>query len=157
MLDAKVIVIEPSDSEARALQALLRFLDLEPVHVHDLAELRQSPHGASRDCLGVIVGKNTVAAVGAELVVQLRSMPQPLPVIYLSNDGLPKIAETSGDLAWFHLDLPVKQRRLSAVLTQAQNVRSGHPTQPGYQCPDSRRVRHRQGNGGAPRSRAFGP
>ena len=131
MLDAKVIVIEPSDSEARALQALLRFLDLEPVHVHDLAELRQSPHGASRDCLGVIVGKNTVAAVGAELVVQLRSMPQPLPVIYLSNDGLPKIAETSGDLAWFHLDLPVKQRRLSAVLTQAQNVRSGHPTQPG--------------------------
>jgi len=131
VLDAKVIVIEPSDSEARALQALLRFLDLEPVHVHDLAELRQSPHGASRDCLGVIVGKNTVAAVGAELVVQLRSMPQPLPVIYLSNDGLPKIAETSGDLAWFHLDLPVKQRRLSAVLTQAQNVRSGHPTQPG--------------------------
>jgi len=49
----------------------------------------------------------------------------------LSNDGLPKIAETSGDLAWFHLDLPVKQRRLSAVLNQAQNVRSGHPTQPG--------------------------
>jgi len=131
VVDAKVIVIEPSDSEARALQALLRFLDLEPVHVHDLAELRQSPHGASRDCLGVIVGKNTVAAVGAELVVQLRSMPQPLPVIYLSNDGLPKIAETSGDLAWFHLDLPVKQRRLSAVLNQAQNVRSGHPTQPG--------------------------
>jgi sigma-54 specific flagellar transcriptional regulator A len=131
VVDAKVIVIEPSDSEARALQALLRFLDLEPVHVHDLAELRQSPHGASRDCLGVIVGKDTVAAVGAELVVQLRSMPQPLPVIYLSNDGLPKIAETSGDLAWFHLDLPVKQRRLSAVLNQAQNVRSGHPTQPG--------------------------
>jgi sigma-54 specific flagellar transcriptional regulator A len=131
VVDAKVIVIEPSDSEARALQALLRFLDLEPVHVHDLTELRQSPHGASRDCLGVIVGKDTVAAVGAELVAQLRSMPQPLPVIYLSNDGLPKIAETSGDLAWFHLDLPVKQRRLSAVLNQAQNVRSGHPTQPG--------------------------
>ena len=58
-------------------------------------------------------------------------MPQPLPVIYLSNDGLPKIAETSGDLAWFHLELPVKQRRLSAVLHQAQNVRNGHPTQPG--------------------------
>jgi len=58
-------------------------------------------------------------------------MRQPLPVIYLSADGLPKIAEASGDLAWFHLETPVKQRRLSAVLTQAQNVRSGHPTQPG--------------------------
>jgi sigma-54 specific flagellar transcriptional regulator A len=129
--DAKVIVIEPSDSEARALQTLLRFLDLEPVHVHDLVELRQSTHGASQDCLAIIVRKDTVATIGPELVAQLRAMPQPIPVIYLSNDGLPKIAETSGDLAWFHLDLPVKQRRLSAVLHQAQNVRTGHPTQPG--------------------------
>jgi sigma-54 specific flagellar transcriptional regulator A len=129
--DAKVIVIEPSDSEARALQALLRFLDLEPVHVHDLVELHQSTHGASQDCLAIIVRKDTVATIGPELVAQLRAMPQPIPVIYLSNDGLPKIAETSGDLAWFHLDLPVKQRRLSAVLHQAQNVRTGHPTQPG--------------------------
>src|SRR5258708_36816189 len=58
-------------------------------------------------------------------------MRQPLPVICISADGLPKIAASSGDLAWFHLDTPVKQRRLSAVLNQAQNVRSGHPTQPG--------------------------
>ncbi|HEV7613222.1 MAG TPA: sigma-54 dependent transcriptional regulator [Steroidobacteraceae bacterium] len=131
MADAKVIVIERSDSEARSLQTLLRFLDLEPVHVHDLVEFDQSQHGGSPDCLAVIVGKSTVAAIGPQLVAQLRAMPQPLPVIYLSNDGLPKIAETSGDLAWFHLDLPVKQRRLSAVLNQAQNVRTGHPTQPG--------------------------
>jgi sigma-54 specific flagellar transcriptional regulator A len=129
--NAKVIVIEPSDSEAGTLQTLLRFLDLEPVHVHDLVELRRSPHGASQDCLAVIIGKDTVAAVGPELVAQLRAMPQPLPVIYLSNDGLPKIAETSGDLAWFHLELPVKQRRLSAALNQAQSVRCGHPAQPG--------------------------
>jgi sigma-54 specific flagellar transcriptional regulator A len=129
--DAKVIVMEASDSEARTLQTLLRFLDLEPVHVHDLAELRQTPCSASQDCLAIIIGKDTVAAVGAELVAQLRAMPQPLPVIYLSNDGLPKISETAGDLAWFHMELPVKQRRLSAVLNQAQNVRTGHPTQPG--------------------------
>ncbi|MEA3198150.1 MAG: sigma-54 dependent transcriptional regulator, flagellar regulatory protein [Gammaproteobacteria bacterium] len=131
MADSKVIVIEPSDAEARVLQTLLRFLDLEPLHVRDLDELRRAPQGEAQDFLAVIVGEDTVAAIGPELVVQLRSMPQPLPVIYLSNDGLPKIAETSGDLAWFHLDLPVKQRRLSAVLNQAQNVRSGHPTQPG--------------------------
>jgi sigma-54 specific flagellar transcriptional regulator A len=117
--------------EARTLQTLRRFLDLEPVPVHDLLGLRELPCGAAADCLAVIVGKDTVAAAGAALVAQLRGMPQPLPVIYLSNDGLPKIAESSGDLAWFHLDLPVKQRRLSAVLTQAQNVRTGHPTQPG--------------------------
>ena len=45
MVDAKVIVIEPSDLEARGLQTLLRFLDLEPVHVRDLAELRESSLG----------------------------------------------------------------------------------------------------------------
>ncbi|HEY5264100.1 MAG TPA: sigma-54 dependent transcriptional regulator [Steroidobacteraceae bacterium] len=124
-------MIEPADSEAGALPTLLRFLDLEPVHIHDVGELRQALSGSPQDWLAVIVGKDAIAAQGAELVAELRAMPQSLPVIYLSNDGLPKIAESSGDLAWFHLEVPVKQRRLSAVLNQAQNVRSGHPTQPG--------------------------
>jgi sigma-54 specific flagellar transcriptional regulator A len=131
VVDAKVIVIEPADLEASALQALLRFLDLEPVHVRDLAELRQSAHCNTPDCLAVIARRETVTALGAELVTQLRAMRQPLPVICISADGLPKIAESSSDLAWFQLETPVKQRRLSAVLNQAQNVRTGHPTQPG--------------------------
>ncbi len=131
MLDSKVIVIEPSDSQARTLETLLRFLDLEPIHVRDVAEFRHLCQGEPQDWLALIVGKETVTAQGSELVAQLRAMGLPLPVIYLSNHGLPKIAESSGDLAWFHLDFPVKQRRLSAVLDQAQNVRNGHPTQPG--------------------------
>jgi sigma-54 dependent transcriptional regulator, flagellar regulatory protein len=129
--EAKVIVIEPTESEASSLQTLLRFLDLDPIHVSDLAELSQSPSTFSQECLAVIVAEHTVAAHGEALIAALRAMRQPLPVIYLSAKGLPKIAEASGDLAWFHLETPVKQRRLSAVLTQAQNVRSGHPTQPG--------------------------
>jgi sigma-54 specific flagellar transcriptional regulator A len=129
VLEAKVIVIEPSDPEAGALLALLRFLDLEPVHVHDLPELRQL--GSAPECLAVIARRETVSALGSDLVAQLRAMRQPLPVICISCDGLPKIAETSSDLAWLYLETPVKQRRLSAVLNQAQNVRSGHPTQPG--------------------------
>ena len=131
MADAKVIVIDPSDLEARTLQALLSFLDLESVHVHDLAELRQLSSGAALEGLAIIVGKDIIAAVGPEFVAALRELALAPPVIYLSNDGLPKIAESSGDLAWFQLELPVKQRRLSAVLNQAWNVRSGHPTQPG--------------------------
>ena len=131
MLEAKVIVIEPTESEANALQALLRFLDLEPILVRNLAELRESAHCNTPDCLAVIVRRETVNALGSGLVAQLRGMRQPLPVICISADGLPKIAESSGDLAWFQLETPVKQRRLSSVLHQAQNVRSGHPTQPG--------------------------
>jgi sigma-54 specific flagellar transcriptional regulator A len=129
VLEAKVIVIEPSDPEAGALLALLRFLDLEPVHVHDLPELRQL--GSAPECFAVIARRETVSVLGSDLVAQLRAMRQPLPVICISCDGLPKIAETSSDLAWLYLETPVKQRRLSAVLNQAQNVRSGHPTQPG--------------------------
>lgn len=131
MVEAKVIVIEPSDLEASALQALLHFLDLEPVLIRDVAELRASAHCNTSDCVAVIARRDTVTALGPELVAQLRAMRQPLPVICISADGLPKIAETSSDVAWFHLETPVKQRRLSAVLHQAQNVRSGHPTQPG--------------------------
>jgi len=130
VVDPKVIVMEPSDSQARTLVALLRFLDLEPFRFHDLAELGRATEGA-HDWLALIVGAETIAKEGPELVARLRAMAEPLPVIYLSSDGLPKIAESSGDLAWLHLELPVKQRRLSAVLNQAQNVRNGHPTQPG--------------------------
>ncbi len=130
MVDAKVIVMEPSDSQARTLEALLKFLDLAPVRFHDLTELGRKTEGA-HDWLALIVGAETIEKEGPELVARLRGLAQPLPVIYLSTDGLPKIAETSGDLAWLHLELPVKQRRLSAVLNQAQNVRNGHPTQPG--------------------------
>jgi len=54
--DAKVIVIEPSDSQARSLEALLRFLDLEPLRVHDLAELGRAPHSGTHDLLAVIIG-----------------------------------------------------------------------------------------------------
>jgi sigma-54 specific flagellar transcriptional regulator A len=122
--------MEPSDSQARELEALLRFLDLEPVRFHDLAELGRKTEGA-HDWLALIVGAETIAADGPALVERLRAMAQPLPVIFLSRNGLPQIAESSGDIAWLHLDLPVKQRRLSAVLNQAQNVRNGHPTQPG--------------------------
>ncbi|HEX4152433.1 MAG TPA: sigma-54 dependent transcriptional regulator [Steroidobacteraceae bacterium] len=122
--------MEPSDSQARELEALLRFLDLEPVRFHDMAELGRQTEGA-HDWLALIVGAQTIAAEGLELVARLRAMAQPLPVIFLSNDGLPKLAESSGDIAWLPLELPVKQRRLSAVLNQAQNVRNGHPTQPG--------------------------
>jgi two-component system, NtrC family, nitrogen regulation response regulator GlnG len=130
VVDPKVIVMEPSDSQARALIALLKFLDLEPFRFHDLAELGRATEGG-HDWLALIVGAETIAKQGPELVARLRAMAQPLPIIYLSSDGLPKIAETSGDLAWLHLEQPVKQRRLSAVLNQAQNVRNGHPTQPG--------------------------
>jgi sigma-54 specific flagellar transcriptional regulator A len=122
--------MEPSDSQARTLEAVLKFLDLSPVRFHDLAELGRKTEGA-HDWLALIVGAETIAKEGPELVARLRALAQPLPVIYLSSDGLPKIAESSGDLAWLHLELPVKQRRLSAVLNQAQNVRNGHPTQPG--------------------------
>jgi sigma-54 dependent transcriptional regulator, flagellar regulatory protein len=130
VVDAKVIVMEPSDSQARSLEALLKFLDLSPVRFHDMAELGRKTEGA-HDWLALIVGAQTIAKEGEELIARLRAMSQPLPVIYVSSDGLPKIAESSADIAWLHLDLPVKQRRLSAVLNQAQNVRNGHPTQPG--------------------------
>ena len=90
MVEAKVIVIEPAELEANALQALLRFLDLEPVHVRDLAELRRSAQANTPECLAVIARRETVTALGSELVTQLRAMRQPLPVICISADGLPK-------------------------------------------------------------------
>ena len=131
MLEAKVLVIEPSESQARILDALLRFVDIEPVHARDLDAARRGFAHAAAEWHAIIVGKETVAAHGTALVEFVRKLPQPMPIIYLSDDGLPKIAESASDLAWLLLDLPVKQRRISAVLALAENIRGGHPAQPG--------------------------
>ena len=62
MVDAKVIVMEPSDSQARTLEALLKFLDLCPVRFHDMAELGRKTEGA-HDWLALIVGADRGAPV----------------------------------------------------------------------------------------------
>jgi sigma-54 specific flagellar transcriptional regulator A len=128
VVDGKVIVIEPSDSHARDLTGLLRFLDLEAVRVRDLAELERAPLDEG---LALLIGAAALEKHGAALTEHVRRRQQSLPVIFMSSDGLPKLAERNADLVWLHLELPVKQRRLCTVLNQAQNLRSGHPTQPG--------------------------
>jgi len=54
-------------------------LDLEPVHVRGLAELRELSLGGSHDFLAVIVRRETIDAAGANLVAQLRAMPNLCP------------------------------------------------------------------------------
>ncbi len=108
MTDQKVIVIERSDSEARALETLLHFLDLEPLSMRTTWESCGASRRPSHECFAVILGgKDTVAAGGGRRSSRsLRALPQPLPVIHLGNDGLPRIAGASGDLAWFQLEMP---------------------------------------------------
>ncbi len=131
MLEAKVLVIEPSVSVAGVAETLLRFLDIEPVLVRDLTELRRVAAQAQPDWLGILISAETADLWGREFIEILRGMPQPMPVIYLSQEGPPRIAESAADLPWLHLEQPIKQRRLSAVLAQAESVRAGHPTQRG--------------------------
>jgi sigma-54 specific flagellar transcriptional regulator A len=115
---------------AQTLDTLLRFLDLEPVRVREIGEVFWDQPGAV-DWLAIIIGEPALSQQGEALVGRLRASTQTLPIIYLSADGLPPIAAASSELAWFHLELPVKHRRLSAVLDQAETLRFGHPTQPG--------------------------
>ena len=131
MLDAKVLVIEPAEPQARILDTLLRFLDIEPVHVHDLAHARAEIARAAPDWHAIIVAEETVAAHGALLVEFVRKLSRPMPIICLCAAGLPKIAESTVDLAWLHLELPLKQRRIAAVLAQAEKIRGGNCAQPG--------------------------
>jgi len=126
--DGKVIVIEPSDSQARVLEGLLRFLDVEPVRVAGAAELVRV---SLEDSFALMVSAAALENCGGTLITELRARQPALPIVYVSRDGLPKMAESSSDLVWLHLEMPVKHRRLCTVLDQAQSLRTGHPTQPG--------------------------
>ncbi|MGA2779818.1 MAG: sigma-54 dependent transcriptional regulator [Steroidobacteraceae bacterium] len=123
MVETKVLVIEPTDSHARVLETALRFLNIEPIAIHTLAQIGVALRGTSQDWLAVIVGEEFITAHGAAFVQELRALQQRPAIIHVSADGLPKIAETSVDLCWFHLEAPVKQRRLSALLAQLRTLR----------------------------------
>jgi sigma-54 dependent transcriptional regulator, flagellar regulatory protein len=130
VVDAKVLIIEPSNAAAQTLDTLLRFLDIEPVHVRTVDEMAdQCPIKA--EWLAVLVGAAALEHSGAALINYMRALSQPLPLIYVGADGLPKLAESSGDVPWLHLDVPVKHRQLAEVLAQSERLRRGHPTQPG--------------------------
>ncbi len=127
-VEAKVLLVGAFEESAQSLVSVLRFLDLEPVCVDTVSEL---PTATLNDCLAILVTETGVAEQGEELVSFLRNLPRPAAIIYLSNGSLPQLADTSADLAWLPLDLPVKHRRLSYALDQAERLRSGHPVEPG--------------------------
>jgi len=61
VVDAKVNCDRIGESEARRCLTLLRFLDLEPIHIRDLAALRQSQHGGSLDASPSSSSKESMA------------------------------------------------------------------------------------------------
>ncbi|MDE2306215.1 MAG: sigma-54-dependent Fis family transcriptional regulator [Gammaproteobacteria bacterium] len=128
MLDATVLVIEPSDANAQLAETLLRFLEIEPVRVRNLAELRADATVVEREWLAVMIARPTAEAAGVELVDFVRSMPRPMPIICLGNGGAPHCAADATDLNWLTLDQPIRQRCLSAVLEEAAAFRAGRET-----------------------------
>ena len=128
MLDATVLVIEPSDANAQLAETLLRFLEIEPVRVRNLAELRADATVVEREWLAVMIARPTAEAAGVELVDFVRSMPRPMPIICLGNGGAPHCAADATDLYWLTLDQPIRQRCLSAVLEEAAAFRAGRET-----------------------------
>ena len=129
MAETKVLVIDSNESQARVLETLLRFLDLEPVLIQSLSQMGEALQVTPLEWLAVIVSSDSVLNEGTNLGESLRSLRMRPPVIHLSSDGLPKIADTTGDISWFHLEAPVKQRRLSAVLAQIRALRGDQPAQ----------------------------
>jgi sigma-54 specific flagellar transcriptional regulator A len=127
VVETKVLVFEPNESQARILETMLRFLNIEPVQIEDLAQIGEALRVGPSEWLAVIVGEEIIAAHGAAFVEHLRALQQRPPIVYLGRNGLPKIAESSGNMCWFHLEAPVKHRRLSALLAQLRTLRGEQP------------------------------
>src|SRR5271166_1362385 len=106
---------------------MLRFLNIEPVQIEDLAQIGAALRVRPNEWLAVIVGEEIIATQGAAFVEHLSALQQRPLIVHLGSNGLPKIAESSGDLCWFHLEAPVKHRRLSALLAQLRTLCGEQP------------------------------
>ena len=118
MTGAKVVVIEPDSIQAAKWEALLRFLDYQPIVVPDLSEM-DWPAPAQLDWVAIMIGQAGSRGAMRELLVRLREYDVQMPLVCVDTGG-----RESDDSHAVHLqlELPIRYPQLSAILREARAI-----------------------------------
>jgi sigma-54 specific flagellar transcriptional regulator A len=117
---AKVVVIEPDSIQAAKWEALLRFLDYQPIVVNDVASVVW-PAPAQLDWVAVMVGQVGSHGAMRDLLVRLREYDVQMPLVCMDPDCRPF---EDAHAVQLQLELPIRYPQLSAVLREAQAIRA---------------------------------
>ena len=120
MTGAKVVVVEPDSMQAAKWEALLRFLDYQPIVVPDLNRM-EWPSPSQLDWVAIMIGQAGSRGGMRELLARLREYDVQMPLVCMDESG----RDCDGAHAvHLQLELPIRYPQLSAVLREARAIRA---------------------------------
>ncbi len=124
MADSKVLVIEPDRAQSHTWEAVLRFLDYEPVIVPDV-DCVQWPAPKQLDWIAVLLGQGSCNGALQRFLEQLRAYDLRLPLVRVGSESA--ATEWGDDAGWpcLQMELPIRYPQLSSVLRRAHELRQG--------------------------------
>ena len=124
--EPKVLIIEADPQLGRELQAVLKFINCNPVLVSDPASWKEGI-GKVSEIQAVLVGTCNSDQVLSSLLAEIHNLDEHLPVYLLARKGKePTVAIDSGSCILGRLDVPPNYAQLTSALHQAEVYTDSH-------------------------------
>ncbi|MCG6900663.1 MAG: sigma-54 dependent transcriptional regulator [Gammaproteobacteria bacterium] len=124
--EPKVLIIEADPQLGRELQAVLKFINCNPVLVSDPASWKEGI-GKVSEIQAVLVGTCNSDQVLSSLLAEIHNLDEHLPVYLLARKGKePTVAIDSASCILGRLDVPPNYAQLTSALHQAEVYTDSH-------------------------------
>lgn len=125
-LEPKILIIEADPALGLEIQAILKFINYNPVLVSDPARWKESA-GDSDSIQAVLMGRCQSDNMLSALLTEIHSLDDNLPVYLLAEKGKePTVKIETGSCILGRIEVPVQYSQLTSALHQAEVYADSH-------------------------------
>jgi sigma-54 specific flagellar transcriptional regulator A len=125
-LEPKILIIEADPALGLEIQAILKFINYNPVLVSDPARWKESA-GDSDSIQAVLMGRCQSDNMLSALLAEIHSLDDNLPVYLLAEKGKePTVKIETGSCILGRIEVPVQYSQLTSALHQAEVYADSH-------------------------------
>jgi sigma-54 specific flagellar transcriptional regulator A len=125
-LEPKILIIEADPALGLEIQAILKFINYNPVLVSDPARWKESA-GDSDSIQAVLMGRCQSDNMLSTLLTEIHSLDDNLPVYLLAEKGKePTVKIETGSCILGRIEVPVQYSQLTSALHQAEVYADSH-------------------------------
>jgi sigma-54 specific flagellar transcriptional regulator A len=133
--EPKVLIIEADPDVATELQAVMRFIERDPVLVDDCSRWAEMA-GDTSDYQAVFVGSCGSDSALTQLLSDIHERDENLPIYLLTEKGRePTVRIETGSCILGRIELPPSYSQLTSALHQAEVYATSHRSSPAEQRP----------------------
>ena len=135
LTEPKVLIIEADPHTGAELQAVMKFIERNPVLVEDCSRWTELA-GDTRDYQAVFVGSCGSENALAQLLRDIHEQDENLPIYLLAEKGKePTVRIETGSCILGRIELPPSYSQLTSALHQAEIYAASHRSLPAEQRP----------------------